>query len=182
MPGTAGRAIVPAAGSPLRRGTGILLEEVCHEGNTQSSEEEVARIAELVTALERSAVRDGDKARPFDRHGDLLIVAPYNAQVRLLRQALGQDIRIASVDKFQGQEAEVVIVSMCASTVEDTPRGAEFLLDPNRLNVAVSRARCLAIIVASNDLIRARPKTVREMELLNLFCRLRFYAAALARA
>lgn len=106
-------------------------------------------------------------------------MAPYNAQVRRLRERLG-DLRIASVDKFQGQEATVVIVSMCASSVEETPRGAGFLLDPNRLNVAISRARCLAIVVASRDLVRTRPNSVEEIELLNLFCRLRFYALELA--
>jgi len=80
------------------------------------------------------------------------------------------------VDKFQGQEASVVIVSMCASSLEEAARGSAFLLNPNRLNVAISRAKCLAIVVASATLIRTRPKSVAELELLNLFCRLRYYA------
>jgi len=124
--------------------------------------------------------RDGDEpARGFDPGRDLLVVAPYNAQVRRLRERL-PDIRIASVDKFQGQEASVVIVSMCASSLDETPRGAGFLLSPNRLNVAVSRAQCLAFVVSSPRLIRTRPKSVKEIELLNLFCRLRFYASELS--
>ncbi len=77
-------------------------------------------------------------------------------------------------------EVSVGPSSMCASSVEETPRGAGFLLDPNRLNVAISRARCLAIVVASTTLVRARPNTVKEMDLLNLFCRLRYYARHLS--
>jgi superfamily I DNA and/or RNA helicase len=141
---------------------------------------EVEHIAALVAELRRSQVHEDATARPFDPVKDLLIVAPYNAQVRRLRERLGGALRIASVDKFQGQEASVVIISMCASTLEDTPRGAAFLLSPNRLNVALSRARCLAIVVAWSRLIRTRPTSVRDIELMNLFCRLRFYAEALA--
>ncbi len=160
----------------LRRGTGIHFEELRHEGNTQSSEEEAERIAEVLGDLDRSEIDvDGKRAR-FDREKDLLIVAPYNAQVRCLRHRLGDKLRIASVDKFQGQEASVVIVSMCASSLEEAARGSAFLLSPNRLNVAISRAKCLAIVVASATLIRTRPTSVAELELLNLFCRLRYYA------
>jgi uncharacterized protein len=97
--------------------------------------------------------------------------------VRCLKRRLGENLRIASVDKFQGQEASVVIVSMCASSLDETPRGPAFLLSPNRINVAISRARCLAIVVASDTLVRTRPSSVAELELLNLFCRLKFYAA-----
>jgi uncharacterized protein len=160
----------------LRRGTGIHFEELSHEGNTQSSEEEAERIAEVLRELDRSVIEVKGKRTPFDREKDLLIVAPYNAQVRCLRRRLGDKLRIASVDKFQGQEAGVVIVSMCASSLEDAARGSAFLLSPNRLNVAISRAQCLAIVVASATLIRTRPKSVAELELLNLFCRLRYYA------
>lgn len=130
--------------------------------------------------LRRSKVRDDSKDRDFDIEKDLLIVAPYNAQVRLLKERLNDSrIRIASVDKFQGQEATVVIVSMCASSLEETARGPAFLLNPNRLNVALSRARCLAIVIASSKLVRTRPNSVEEMELFNLYCRLRYYAKEL---
>jgi uncharacterized protein len=103
---------------------------------------------------------------------DILLVAPFNLQVRLLKERLGQRTRVGSVDRFQGQEAPVVIVSLCASTLEEAPRGAEFLLNPNRLNVAVSRAEALAIVVGSPQLLAARPRTVEEMRLVNLLCRL----------
>ncbi|HYD15856.1 MAG TPA: AAA domain-containing protein [Hyphomicrobium sp.] len=181
VPATSQRCVEPPADARLlTRGSGIVMLDVEHDGNTYDSPEEVNRIAELVDELRRAMFRDGDEpARGFDPGRDLLVVAPYNAQVRRLRERL-PDIRIASVDKFQGQEASVVIVSMCASSLDETPRGAGFLLSPNRLNVAVSRAQCLAFVVSSPRLIRTRPKSVKEIELLNLFCRLRFYASELS--
>jgi uncharacterized protein len=109
---------------------------------------------------------------------DILIVAPFNLQVRCLREKLGPAVRVGSVDKFQGQEAPVVIVSLCASTLEEAPRGAEFLLSPNRLNVAVSRAEALAIVVGSPALLDTRCRSVEEMRLLNLLCHLVQYAEA----
>jgi uncharacterized protein len=160
-----------------------VLSEIEHDGNTQSSEEEADRIREHVDELRRGRVRDEDGERAFDVAKDLLIVAPYNAQVRLLKHRLADaSVRIASVDKFQGQQASVVILSMCASSLEETARGPKFLLDPRRLNVALSRARCLAIVVASSRLVRTRPSSVEEMELFNLYCRLRYYAQELETA
>lgn len=91
-------------------------------------------------------------------------------QVRRLRERMPQ-YAIGSVDKFQGQEAPIVIVSMCAST-GDVGRGIEFLFSPNRLNVAVSRAQCLAIVVGSGRLARTRVSSVRQMKLVNMFCRI----------
>ena len=85
-------------------------------------------------------------------------------------------VRIGSVDKFQGQEAPVVIVSLCSSTLEDAPRGASFLLNPNRLNVAVSRAEALAIVVGCPELMDVRCRSVEEMRLVNLLCHLVQYA------
>ena len=107
---------------------------------------------------------------------DILIVAPFNLQVRCLRDRLDPRIRIGSVDKFQGQEAPVVIVSLCSSTLEEAPRGASFLLSPNRLNVAVSRAEALAIVVGCPDLMDVRCRSVEEMKLVNLLCHLVQYA------
>jgi superfamily I DNA and/or RNA helicase len=102
---------------------------------------------------------------------DVLIVAPYNAQVAELRTRLGRDARVGTVDKFQGQEAPVVICSMATSTAEDAPRGMEFLYSPNRLNVATSRARCLAVLVASPALFSPRCRNPRQIQLANAFCR-----------
>lgn len=142
-----------------------------HEGNTQGSEEEADTIAQIVEELIGCRVWDAGKTRPRRlKMEDVLLVAPFNMQVRLLKKRLGASAHVGSVDRFQGQEAHIVIISMCSSTLEDSPRGAEFLLEPNRLNVAVSRAKSLAIIVGNPDLVAARCRTIRDMELANLFC------------
>ena len=102
---------------------------------------------------------------------DILVVAPYNAQVSALAQRLPPGTKIGTVDKFQGQEAPVVIYSMTTSTPEDAPRGMEFLYSSNRLNVATSRAQCLTVLVASPALFEVQCKTPRQIELANAFCR-----------
>ncbi len=101
---------------------------------------------------------------------DLLVVAPYNAQVDALRTAL-KDVDVGTVDKFQGREAPVVIYSMTASTIEDAPRGMNFLFNPNRLNVATSRAKCVCILVASPALFEAECNTIEQMRWANALCR-----------
>ena len=101
----------------------------------------------------------------------ILIVAPYNAQVSALARSLPAGARVGTVDKFQGQEAPVVIYSMTTSTPEDAPRGTEFLYSSNRLNVATSRAQCVTVLVASPALFDVECKTPRQMELANAFCR-----------
>src|SRR6266850_3505597 len=103
---------------------------------------------------------------------DVLVVAPYNAQVALLGERLApKGIRVGTVDKFQGQQAPVVIYSMATSTPEDAPRGMEFLYSLNRLNVATSRAQCACILVASPRLFAPECKTPRQMRLANALCR-----------
>jgi len=102
---------------------------------------------------------------------DILIVAPYNAHVSLLADQLPPGARVGTVDKFQGQEAPVVIYSMATSTQEDAPRGMEFLYSLNRLNVATSRAQCVTVLVASPALFNVQCRSPRQMELANAFCR-----------
>ena len=97
-------------------------------------------------------------------------VAPYNAQVNALRDALPAGIRVGTVDKFQGQEAPVCIVSMTASSAEETSRGLEFLLSLNRINVAVSRAKALALVFGAPRLREARCETIEQMKLVNVLC------------
>src|SRR5262249_27257252 len=102
---------------------------------------------------------------------DILIVAPYNMQVRKIRNRIA-GARVGSVDKFQGQQAPVVIVSMCASTADSSPRGLEFIFNKNRLNVALSRAQTLAIAVANPQPAYTNCPSIEQMELVNFYCRI----------
>jgi superfamily I DNA and/or RNA helicase len=102
---------------------------------------------------------------------DILVVAPYNVQVAALRKQLPEGARVGTVDKFQGQEAPIVFYSVTTSSPEDAPRGMEFLYSLNRLNVAISRARCVAVVVASPALFQVECKSPRQIELANALCR-----------
>jgi hypothetical protein len=153
-------------------GTGLRYVPVATEGNRSSSPEEADRVREVVEEIL------GSGSGWIDRNGvehtvelsDILVIAPYNAQVFELRERL-PGARIGTVDKFQGQEAPVVIYSMATSSHADAPRGMEFLYSLNRLNVATSRAKCLCILVASPSLFEAQCRTPRQMQLANAFCR-----------
>jgi len=160
------------AGNPLG-GTGLRFAPVEHSGNQNESQEEVERVAATVDNLLRTGATWTDKKGETRALGpqDILIVAPYNAQVSALAEKLPAGSRVGTVDKFQGQEAPVVLYSMATSTPEDAPRGMEFLYSLNRLNVAVSRARCVAVIVASPALFQVQCTTPRQIELANAFCR-----------
>lgn len=179
--GCAGQRLVlaPDAHAALKP-AGLGFVTVDHEGNGQRSPEE----ADAVAAIYRSLLRQ----HVVDRHGverpiapdDVLVIAPYNMQVNLLRQRLGASARVGTVDRFQGQEAEVVLVSMATSGADDMPRDVSFLLSRNRLNVALSRARCLAVMVASPGLLDMSVRTVEEMRLANLLCWAKDYAEDLS--
>src|SRR5207244_10159975 len=104
------------------------------------------------------------------RRDDIRVVSPYNMQLNLLRSRLPEAARIGTVDKFQGQEAAVVLISMATSSGDDLPRQIEFLYSRNRLNVAISRARCLAVIVASTRLLETSCSTIEQMRLVNALC------------
>jgi uncharacterized protein len=155
-------------------GAGLWVARVVHEGNQNSSVEEVDVVERIVANL----LDPG--ARWIDRHGvhhavtanEILVVAPYNSHVALLAERLvSRGVRVGTVDKFQGQEAPIVIYSMATSTPEDAPRGMEFLYSLNRLNVATSRARCVCILVASPRLFEPECKSPRQMQLANAICR-----------
>lgn len=153
-------------------GAGLWAVPVEHEGNQSRSHEEVAAVANVFDHLLRSRCRWTDREGQTRNLGpqDILIVAPYNAQVGALQEAL-PNARIGTVDKFQGQEAPVVIYSMTTSSKEEAPRGMEFLFSLNRLNVATSRACCVSILVANPRLFEADCRTPRELQLANAFCR-----------
>ena len=170
---------VPLTARRIRQEAGIAFVPVAHEGNTQGSDEEVAVICELVEELiGREVTNEQGQVEGKLKLEDILFVAPYNMQVRKLASALGSQARVGSVDKFQGQEAPIVIVSMCASQGESSPRGLEFLLNKNRLNVALSRAQSLAIVVANPALAQTRCTSLLQMTLLNFFCRIMHEGAA----
>jgi len=154
-------------------GTGLRFVPVDHSSNQSNSPEEVERIAELVEELLRVGAtwtNNKGETQSLKPEEDILIVAPYNAQVALLKRRL-PNVKVGTVDKFQGQEAPIVFYSMTTSTPEDAPRGMEFLYSSNRLNVATSRAQCVTILVASPALFDVQCKTPRQMELANAFCR-----------
>jgi uncharacterized protein len=142
-------------------GTGLRFIPVEHEGRRQESAEEVEAVGAEVNRL----IGGGVNAE------DIMAVAPYNAQVNALRAALPEAVRVGTVDKFQGQEAEVVLYSLASSSGDDVPRALEFLLSRNRLNVAISRARCLAYLVASPKLLEVNCNTIPQMRLANALCR-----------
>jgi hypothetical protein len=160
------------AGSGLLDGTGVRFVPVVHEGNRNESSEEAAVVADLIRELlgGGGTWTDGEGRRRRLSMEDVLVVAPYNAQVAEIGRAL-HGVRAGTVDKFQGQEAPVSLYSMATSSPEEAPRGMEFLYSLNRLNVATSRARCLAVVVANPALIRVRARTPRQMKLANALCR-----------
>ena len=154
-------------------GTGLRFSPVEHLGNQSDSVEEAEKVRQIVASLLRNGATWTNKSGvscPITEN-EILIVAPYNAQVSALAASLPAGIRVGTVDKFQGQQAPVVIYSLATSTPDDAPRGMDFLYSPNRLNVAISRAQCVAIIVASPALFLVQCKTPRQMELANAFCR-----------
>jgi uncharacterized protein len=166
-------------------GTGLRFKPVQHLGNASASVEEAEVVATEIRNMVGGSWTDREgETRPL-RQQDFMVVAPYNAQVRRLREALRavglRDVPVGTVDKFQGREAPVVFYSMATSSAEDVPRTLEFLFSRNRLNVAVSRAMCLAFVIASPLLAESRARTIEQMRLINALCRFIDLAEAQAR-
>jgi uncharacterized protein len=158
-------------------GTGVRWLPERHVRNEQRSREEARTVAALIAGLIGEPWIDQDGHVAPLTIDDVLVVAPYNAQVALVLQAIEDRIghvdhdRVGTVDKFQGREGAVAIYTMAASSAEDAPRGMDFLYDVHRLNVAVSRARAVAVIVASPELLRVAARTPDQMRLANALCR-----------
>jgi uncharacterized protein len=151
-------------------GTGLRFIPVEHAGNRRESPEEADAIkAELRRLLGTPWTNAAGVTRPLTL-ADILVVAPYNDQVALLADALPDGARVGTVDKFQGQEAAAVFFSMTTSSGESLPRNLDFLFSRNRLNVAVSRARCLAYVVASPRLLEIECRTIEQMRMANALC------------
>ncbi|GAA0305650.1 TM0106 family RecB-like putative nuclease [Psychrosphaera haliotis] len=154
----------------LTKKAGLQFVPVEHFSNSQASEEEVDEIQSLVKQLIGRTFHTGEKDQPtrLITLNDILFVSPYNHQVTKLKEALGPNASVGSVDKFQGQEAPIVILSMCASDANESPRGLDFLFNKNRLNVAISRAQCLAIVVGNPELANTSVSKVNQIPLVNL--------------
>lgn len=156
----------------VTKASGIAFISVEHDGNIQRSDEEAERVKAIYKELSGRDFTDRDGVvRPLELE-DFLFVAPYNAQVRALQEVLPAGARVGSVDKFQGQQAPICILSLCSSYGEYGSRGLGFILDRNRMNVAISRAQCLAVVVADGRIAGATASSIEEMRLLNLFCKL----------
>jgi uncharacterized protein len=155
-------------------GTGVRSIALDHDGNTRQSPEESQRIATEIAGLIGARYIRSDLSEIKLGQQDVIVVSPYNAQVRCLREHLDAagltDVPVGTVDKFQGQEAAVAFFSMATSSGQDLPRNVEFLYSRNRLNVAVSRARCIAVLVANPRLMTIRCRTVEQMRLVNALC------------
>ncbi|MDE2473179.1 MAG: hypothetical protein KGL35_31845 [Bradyrhizobium sp.] len=142
-----------------------------HSGNQSSSQEEANAVRDLVTNILGSGTTcvNRDDVEAVIKLDDILIIAPYNAQVFELQERIPGG-RVGTVDKFQGQEAPIVIYSVTTPSHLDAPRGMEFLYSANRLNVATSRAKCICVMVASPRVFEAECRTPRQMQLANAFC------------
>lgn len=185
--------LAPHADNDLRRLTfaspipgldqhGICFVPVEHSGCSQKSEEEGAALAGLYRQLIGQSFTDRDGSNRPVSGNDILVVSPYNVQVNHLISVLPGGARVGTVDKFQGQEAPIVLVSMATSDAECLPRDIEFLFSANRLNVALSRAQCLAVVFANPRLLEVPCRTADQLRLVNQFCRLWEYAGPERRA
>jgi uncharacterized protein len=152
---------------PALKRHGMSILKMTHQGCSQSSEEEALAIRDLIDTLIGTEFVDRDGNVGVIGLKNILAVAPYNAQVNLLRAHLPDGTKIGTVDKFQGQEAEVVIVSLATSTPADLPRHVDFFYSKNRLNVAISRARTLAIVLMNPRLLELDANSVEHLQLVN---------------
>jgi len=162
-----------AASVAVADGVGPRLLEVSTVGADNESPEEADAVARVARSLVEAGSTwvDGKGVRRPVTWNEVLIVAPYNAQVGAIKRRLPAEARVGTVDKFQGQEAPISIYSLTTSSPELAPRGMDFLYSRNRLNVATSRARCITIVAASPDLLRIRARTPDQMRLANALCR-----------
>ncbi|HEX4855623.1 MAG TPA: TM0106 family RecB-like putative nuclease, partial [Limnobacter sp.] len=149
--------------------TGVYCLPVVHDGNSQRSQEEAQEIARLYEELleQKYVDHDGKTCRMCNE--EILVVAPYNAQVNLLKRMLPEGARVGTVDRFQGQEAQAVLVSMTTSNEQHMPRHLDFLFSRNRLNVAISRAKSIAVVVMSPALADVSSDRPDTLGLINTF-------------
>ncbi|MCW5661674.1 MAG: TM0106 family RecB-like putative nuclease [Burkholderiaceae bacterium] len=154
----------------LLKPAGIVHARIAHAGCSQRSRPEAELARDLYASALRQRYTDKDGIEHAMTPDNVLVVAPYNAQVNLLKATLPAGAKVGTVDKFQGQEAELVIVSMTTSSEHDLPRFIEFLYSKHRINVAISRAKCLAIVIANPALMAIKCSTPEQMALVNTLC------------
>jgi uncharacterized protein len=152
-------------------GTGLRWLRADHRGNATRSLEEASLVIDQIRRMLGTNWTDQQGRTQPLRAADFMVVAPYNDQVDLLSDLVGADgdlrgVRVGTVDKFQGRQAPVVFFTMTTSSGPDMPRGPEFLFSRNRLNVAVSRAHCLAYLVCTEELLNARARNLDDMRLI----------------
>jgi len=159
-------------GNTIYKGSGLFYKSVIHEGNTNLSIEEIDAIEKIIQELTKGDVFwfDEKNNKHLLQHTDIKIITPYNSNVFELQKRM-PNVEIGTVDKFQGQEAPVIIYSLASSTPEDAPRGMDFLYSPNRFNVAVSRAKVIFIMVGNPRLFEPDCKSPEQIKLANPFCR-----------
>ena len=171
------RLVLPSGATSILRETGLSFIEVNHDGCSQRSDDEAEVIRVVVEDLLKRTFVDRRGVEHPMRLENILVVAPYNMQVNRLKQVLPEGARAGTVDKFQGQEAEAVLVSMTTSSGEYLPRDIDFLYSKNRLNVAISRARCWVGVVASPRLLDVSVKSPLQMGLVNTLCWAKEYSS-----
>ena len=154
---------------------GIYLLDLKHEGSSVQNNREAEVIRQIYNKLINKTWIDREKKKNKINYEDILVVSPFNAQVNLIKEKLGSNALVGTIDNFQGQEAPIVIISYSASDPENIPRGTDFFFDFRRLNVSLSRAKCLAIILINQELFDYHCNTVEDMERLNFFCKLSSY-------
>ena len=154
---------------------GLFYVPIDHNGCSQRSDEEADLVEKTYNKIINKEFKVGDTTGKISAK-DIMVVAPYNAQANNIRERLKKkfkdDVRVGTIDLFQGQEAKVVLISMTTSDVESLPRHKDFFFSRNRLNVAISRAECVAIIIFNENLLLASASNIKEMKLINSFCKL----------
>ena len=154
---------------------GLFYVPIDHNGCSQRSDEEADLVEKVFNKIVDKEYKSENITGKISAK-DIMVVAPYNAQANNIRERLKKkfkdDVRVGTIDLFQGQEAKVVLISMTTSDVESLPRHKDFFFSRNRLNVAISRAECVAIIIFNQNLLLASASNIKEMKLINSFCKL----------
>ena len=156
--------------------SGNYLEQLQHQNCSQKSLPESEHILDLIKEISSSCLIEIDGTTREIEYTDFIVIAPFNAQVKLLKSKLDKTISVGTVDKFQGQEAAIALISMTSSSGMDAPKGLNFLLNRNRLNVAISRAQLACFVVCAEGLFNSNCNTVEQMSLLSTFSSLKRYS------